>query len=92
MLTSRPTIYLIGGCNGAGKTTFAKEFLPHEVKFLRFYDPQKTRRTSPSRFADDHRKTAKFTKSRPDLRFTIRQSAFPQFLPSAEHARARPEL
>ena len=30
------TIYLIGGCNGAGKTTFAKEFLPHEVKCLRF--------------------------------------------------------
>jgi len=22
-----PTIYLIAGCNGAGKTTFAKEFL-----------------------------------------------------------------
>jgi predicted ABC-type ATPase len=27
-----PTIYLIAGCNGAGKTTFAKEFLPKEVK------------------------------------------------------------
>jgi uridine kinase len=23
-----PTIYLIAGCNGSGKTTFAKEFLP----------------------------------------------------------------
>jgi len=33
---SRPTIYLIAGCNGAGKTTFAKEFLPKEVKCLRF--------------------------------------------------------
>jgi predicted ABC-type ATPase len=32
----RPTIYLIAGCNGAGKTTFAKEFLPHEVNGLRF--------------------------------------------------------
>jgi len=32
------TIYLIAGCNGAGKTTFAKEFLPHEVKCLRFYN------------------------------------------------------
>jgi predicted ABC-type ATPase len=32
----KPTIYLIAGCNGAGKTTFAKEFLPHEVKCLRF--------------------------------------------------------
>lgn len=30
------TIYLIAGCNGAGKTTFAKEFLPKEVKCLRF--------------------------------------------------------
>ena len=26
------------GCNGAGKTTFAKEFLPYEVKCLRFYN------------------------------------------------------
>src|SRR5260370_36677215 len=33
-----PTIYLIAGCTGAGKTTFAKEFLPHEVKCLRFYN------------------------------------------------------
>ena len=31
-----PTIYVIAGCNGAGKTTFAKEFLPNEVKCLRF--------------------------------------------------------
>ena len=31
-----PTIYLIAGCNGAGKTTFAKAFLPTEVKCLRF--------------------------------------------------------
>jgi len=36
MASSAPTIYLIGDCNGAGKTTFAKEFLPHEVKCLRF--------------------------------------------------------
>jgi predicted ABC-type ATPase len=36
--SSKPTIYLITGCNGAGKTTFAKEFLPHEVKCLRFYN------------------------------------------------------
>jgi len=33
-----PTIYLITGCNGAAKTTFANEFLPHEVKCLRFYN------------------------------------------------------
>jgi predicted ABC-type ATPase len=33
-----PTIYIIAGCNGAGKTTFAKEFLPYEVKCLRFYN------------------------------------------------------
>ncbi len=31
-----PTIYLIAGCNGSGKTTFAKEFLPNEVHCLRF--------------------------------------------------------
>lgn len=36
MPASPPTIYVIAGCNGAGKTTFAKEFLPHEVKCLRF--------------------------------------------------------
>jgi predicted ABC-type ATPase len=32
----RQTIYLIAGCNGAGKTTFAKEFLPSigVVRFL----------------------------------------------------------
>lgn len=29
------TIYLIAGCNGAGKTTFALEFLPKELKCLR---------------------------------------------------------
>src|SRR3954447_12921088 len=28
MPSSRATIYLIAGCNGAGKTTFAREFLP----------------------------------------------------------------
>jgi len=31
-----PTIFVIAGCNGAGKTTFAMEFLPKEVKCLRF--------------------------------------------------------
>jgi predicted ABC-type ATPase len=31
MPVSQPTIYLIGGCNGAGKTTFAREFLLKEV-------------------------------------------------------------
>ena len=36
MATTQPTIYLIAGCNGAGKTTFAKQFLPTEVKCLRF--------------------------------------------------------
>jgi len=35
MPASHATIYLIAGCNGAGKTTFAKEFLPNEVKCLR---------------------------------------------------------
>ena len=36
MAAKQPTIYVIAGCNGAGKTTFAKQFLPHEVKCLRF--------------------------------------------------------
>lgn len=36
MPAKSPVIYLIGGCNGAGKTTFAREFLPKEVKCLRF--------------------------------------------------------
>jgi predicted ABC-type ATPase len=30
-----PTIYIIAGCNGAGKTTFAKEFLP-SIGVIRF--------------------------------------------------------
>jgi len=33
---SKPTIYLIAGCNGAGKTTFAKEFLLQEVGCANF--------------------------------------------------------
>ena len=36
MAGKQPTIYVIAGCNGAGKTTFAKQFLPYEVKCLRF--------------------------------------------------------
>ncbi len=36
MAVSPPTIYVIAGCNGAGKTTFARQFLPHEVKCLNF--------------------------------------------------------
>lgn len=35
MPVPRPTIYLIAGCNGAGKTTFAKEFLP-SIGVIRF--------------------------------------------------------
>src|SRR5262245_246560 len=31
MPSSKATIYLIAGCNGAGKTTFAKEYLLQEV-------------------------------------------------------------
>ncbi len=49
MSAAKPTIYLIAGCNGAGKTTFAKEFLPHEVKCLRFYNADELARgLSPS--------------------------------------------
>jgi predicted ABC-type ATPase len=36
MAAKQPTIYLIAGCNGAGKTTFAKSFLPSEAKCLNF--------------------------------------------------------
>jgi predicted ABC-type ATPase len=32
----RPTIYLIAGSNGAGKTTFAKEFLRRHAAVVRF--------------------------------------------------------
>jgi predicted ABC-type ATPase len=31
-----PTIYVIAGCNGAGKTTFAMDFLAREAKSRRF--------------------------------------------------------
>jgi len=31
-----PTLYLIGGPNGSGKTTFCKEYLPNEAGCLRF--------------------------------------------------------
>ncbi len=36
MSAKPPSIYLIAGCNGAGRATFAREFLPKEVKWLRF--------------------------------------------------------
>jgi len=36
MSMDQPIIYLIGGCNGAGETTFAREYLPKEVQCLRF--------------------------------------------------------
>jgi predicted ABC-type ATPase len=36
MPASQPIIHLIGGCNGDGKTTFAREYLPKEVHCLRF--------------------------------------------------------
>jgi predicted ABC-type ATPase len=35
LMPSKPTIYLIAGCNGAGKTTFAREFLP-SIGVIRF--------------------------------------------------------
>jgi len=36
MAAIRPTIFVIAGCNGAGKTTFAKSFLPNEARCLNF--------------------------------------------------------
>ena len=44
MPARKPTIYVIAGCNGAGKTTFAKEFLPREVHCLRFLNPDEVAR------------------------------------------------
>jgi predicted ABC-type ATPase len=62
MPAPKPTIYLIAGCNGAGKTTFAKEFLPHEVKCLRFYNADEIARglspLDPIRRRDQSRSTS----------------------------------
>jgi predicted ABC-type ATPase len=41
MTSKQPTIYLIAGCNGAGKTTFAKEFLP-TIGVVRFLNADST--------------------------------------------------
>ena len=47
------TIYLIAGCHGAGKTTFALEFLPKEVRCLRFLNADEIARgLSPLRPSD----------------------------------------
>lgn len=35
----KPNLYLIAGSNGAGKTTFAREFLPEYVNCRRFINP-----------------------------------------------------
>ena len=35
MPAPKPTIYLVAGCNGAGKTTFAREFLT-SIGVIRF--------------------------------------------------------
>ena len=34
-----PCCYIIAGPNGSGKTTFATEFLPHQVRCLEFVNP-----------------------------------------------------
>jgi predicted ABC-type ATPase len=44
MPATPPTLYIIAGCNGAGKTTFATEFLPHSVHCLRFLNPDEIAR------------------------------------------------
>lgn len=38
-MPKRPTCHIIAGPNGTGKTTFAKEFLPHYAKCLEFVNP-----------------------------------------------------
>lgn len=35
-MSGTPILHLIAGCNGAGKTTFAREFLPREARCLNF--------------------------------------------------------
>jgi predicted ABC-type ATPase len=42
MPASNPTIYIIAGCDGAGKTTFAKEFLP-SIGVIRFLNADEKR-------------------------------------------------
>jgi predicted ABC-type ATPase len=44
---SASTIYIIAGCNGAGKTTFAKEFLP-SIGVIRFLNADEIARTVPT--------------------------------------------
>lgn len=39
-----PSVYLIAGPNGVGKTTFAREFLPKEVDCLRFMNADEVAR------------------------------------------------
>jgi len=36
MAGRKPNLYIIAGPNGVGKTTFAREFLPHYVDCLEF--------------------------------------------------------
>jgi len=36
MAAHKPNLYIIAGPNGVGKTTFAREFLPHYVECLEF--------------------------------------------------------
>jgi predicted ABC-type ATPase len=36
MASHKPNLYIIAGPNGVGKTTFAREFLPHYVECLEF--------------------------------------------------------
>ncbi|HMJ88749.1 MAG TPA: hypothetical protein VK530_02975 [Candidatus Acidoferrum sp.] len=38
-MPTKSTIYLICGCNGAGKTTFAQQFLAEEVHCVNFFNP-----------------------------------------------------
>jgi len=42
MPASNPAIYIIAGCDGAGKTTFAKEFL-QSIGVIRFLNADEKR-------------------------------------------------
>ena len=75
MPASTPTIYLIAGCNGAGKTTFAKEFLPKEVKCIRFLNADEIARgLSPLKPSDGAIRAARLLLTQADEHLRRRET------------------
>src|SRR2546429_1408481 len=88
MPSPRPTIYLIASCNGAGKTTFAKEFLPKEVKCLRFLNADEIARgLSPLKLSASAIQSGRLF-ARRGGRSSTRSSSFPR-VPAGEAAATR---